>query len=135
MASLEQHRLLVEKLRRLNHGALCIEDGSVGQTSFNQSQAHQTVVDTAESWPGEFYHVDFEPILRQMVGQRCHKRLGLFMEMVGSVNEVDTQHPKGFLIFNALFSPQLDMDQDLRSRGPYLMLKANTDPPLTILLS
>ena len=56
----DQDWFLVEEFRRLKHFAVGREHSGAAQAQFDQLQAHQAIVDTAEGDAGELDHVDFD---------------------------------------------------------------------------
>ena len=79
-AALDQHRLLVEHLGRLQHLAVGGEHRRAGEAELHQLQAHHAVVDVAELDARELDHVDLDALGREVVEQRLDQLLGLVVE-------------------------------------------------------
>jgi hypothetical protein len=131
-AALDQHVLLVEDLRRLQHRAARIEHRRAGEPQLDQLHAHQPVVDLAEGDPGELDHVDGDPLGGQAVQQRLDEQLGIFIVIEGAVEEIHPHDPQRLLLERVLAVEHADMDDDLAVAIVGPRLEADPHPAVAL---
>ena len=112
-AALDQHRLLVEHLRRLQHVAVGGEHRRAGEAELHELQAHHAVVDVAELDARQLDHVDLDAIGGEAVEQRLDQQLGLVVEEARAVDEVHADDAERLLLRLLLLVEHADVDDDL----------------------
>jgi len=131
-ATLDQDRLLVEHLGRLQDCPVGGEHRRPGESELHQLQAHDAIVDVPELDAGELDHVDLDALGRQAVEQRLHEELGLVVEEAGAVDQVDADDPERFLLRLLLAVEHVDVDEDLAVGVARMRLKAHPEPAVAL---
>ena len=132
-AALDQDRLLVEHLGRLQH--LPVGRSNIAaprQAQLHQPQAHQAVVDLAEGDARELDHVDLDAPGGQVVEQRLDQLLGLVVEEEGAVEQVHADDAQRLLLQGVLGVEHAHVDDDLAVLIARVRLEPHAHPAVAL---
>ena len=133
-APLDEDRLVIEKLCRLDHLAVRGEHRCVGQPLLDEQQAHQPVVDGGEGGPGKLHHVHFHAVPCELVHEGPDEVFGSLVVVERAVDQVHPEDAERFLLAHVVQVPHPGMDDDLGGGPSRLGLEPDAQPAVAVLL-
>ena len=134
-SALDEHRLLVEHLRRLKHLAFGREHRHAREPELHEPQAHHAIVDVREVVAREVDDVDLDAVRAEPVEQRLEQRFGLVVQEARAVDEIHADDAERFLLERVLDVEHAHMDDDLVVGAARLRLVLDAHPAVALVVA
>ncbi|HEY9182284.1 MAG TPA: hypothetical protein VIQ99_03730, partial [Gammaproteobacteria bacterium] len=134
-AALDEHGLLVEHLRGLQHLTGRGEHRRAREAELHEPQAHHAIVDVPKLVTRKVDQVDLDAIRAQAVEQRLHETIGLGVQKAGAVDQIHADDAERLLLRCVVEIEHADVHEDAMARTAGNRLELDSHPAVAFVVA